>query len=663
MATNTNTENIIVNVESKYKDKGLAELKKILSGTNLAMNNMEKAGKQNSDSFIKLQARTIALNQKINDLKKSYTDVGNATKTVHANTEKFSGNIKGLASSLPMVGLGLAGVGAAIVKFSIDAFKMGADFQELSSNFVGSAQDLELFRKATAGTVADGGLIQLSNYASDLGVSLKDQALLFSLAEDAGDKYGGTVEDNFQRVINATDGSARGLRAIGIGVKEYNEELEKLLPNNVKNIDDLDAETQQQIRLEAIIKVKGITIDDVNKKQQSNADVIAGLGKLYDQFKISVGLAMNENVKLGDSMEDLTGKTKVAGEGVGRFLSVIGDVYTFFDVTLNPMRWLGYNSTLDMIVNGTEDAIDKIKELLDLQDSARGGFKDNGEDFPPEYKTDKFGKVEIPPEEKASSTKKKYSRSSRGGSTSKDKGLTESEKEKLARQEAILAINSRGEAEFFNLTKIKTPFNQKLLKQSEKIDLNDDWTSAIINAYRDKNGNISKENMKLSQKEIDSFAKLNQTQDGEEQSSTLLADSETIYQNISSLMNVLNVGTDTFVSKLLAGFGAAYQVLGIVGSILSFIPGGGIISKAFGARASGGMVNAGQTYLTGERGIELFTPSVSGMIHNNSQTNKLMNQSLNKSNPINVYVSSNIDQRYLKVGIEKYNANQKYIRV
>ncbi|MBK9404765.1 MAG: hypothetical protein IPN57_09565 [Ignavibacteria bacterium] len=70
MATNTNTENIIVNVESKYKDKGLAELKKILSGTNLAMNNMEKAGKQNSDSFIKLQARTIALNAKINDLKK-----------------------------------------------------------------------------------------------------------------------------------------------------------------------------------------------------------------------------------------------------------------------------------------------------------------------------------------------------------------------------------------------------------------------------------------------------------------------------------------------------------------------------------------------------------------------------------------------------------------
>ena len=76
---------------------------------------------------------------------------------------------------------------------------MGADFQELRSNFVGSAQDLELFRKATAGTVTDGGLIQLSNYTSDLGVSLKDQALLFSLAEDASDKYGGTVAENFEK--------------------------------------------------------------------------------------------------------------------------------------------------------------------------------------------------------------------------------------------------------------------------------------------------------------------------------------------------------------------------------------------------------------------------------------------------------------------------------
>ena len=92
--------------------------------------------------------------------------------------------------------------------------------------------------------------------------------------------------------------------------------------------------------------------------------------------------------------------------------------------------------------------------------------------------------------------------------------------------------------------------------------------------------------------------------------------------------------------------------------MLKFIPVFGGLFKA-----SGGMVNAGGTYIVGEQGPEILQMSGSGgMVYNNSQTNKLMNQSLNKSNPINVYVSSNIDQKYLKVGIEKYNANQKYIR-
>ena len=40
----------------------------------------------------------------------------------------------------------------------------------------------------------------------------------------------GLLQKILKRVVNATDGSAKGLRAIGIGVKEYNKELEKLLP-------------------------------------------------------------------------------------------------------------------------------------------------------------------------------------------------------------------------------------------------------------------------------------------------------------------------------------------------------------------------------------------------------------------------------------------------
>ena len=48
-----------------------------------------------------------------------------------------------------------------------------------------------------------------------------------------------------------------------------------------------------------------------------------------------------------------------------------------------------------------------------------------------------------------------------------------------------------------------------------------------------------------------------------------------------------------------------------VNAFLSGLPG---IGKFFGGMADGGPVKAGGTYMVGERGPELFTPSVSGMI-------------------------------------------------
>ena len=54
-----------------------------------------------------------------------------------------------------------------------------------------------------------------------------------------------------------------------------------------------------------------------------------------------------------------------------------------------------------------------------------------------------------------------------------------------------------------------------------------------------------------------------------------------------------------------------------VASFLGGLPGG--IGKFFsGTRANGGSVMANKSYLVGERGPELFTPSRSGMISSNS---------------------------------------------
>jgi hypothetical protein len=47
-------------------------------------------------------------------------------------------------------------------------------------------------------------------------------------------------------------------------------------------------------------------------------------------------------------------------------------------------------------------------------------------------------------------------------------------------------------------------------------------------------------------------------------------------------------------------------------------------ARVFQPRANGGPVTAGQTYLVGERGPELFTPATSGRVLNNSQTQQAM---------------------------------------
>jgi len=112
-------------------------------------------------------------------------------------------NIRGeLSSALTsQAGVLIGTVGAwKLFNLSLES----ARFETLKANFQGTTQDIEMFRKATSGTVDDASLIKLSNQASDLGVDLKSQAILFSLAEDAADKYGTSVEDGFQKVVFVT---------------------------------------------------------------------------------------------------------------------------------------------------------------------------------------------------------------------------------------------------------------------------------------------------------------------------------------------------------------------------------------------------------------------------------------------------------------------------
>ena len=109
--------------------------------------------------------------------------------------------------------------------------------------------------------------------------------------------------------------------------------------------------------------------------------------------------------------------------------------------------------------------------------------------------------------------------------------------------------------------------------------------------------------------------------------------------------NPLHVIMDSMGSKPTAG-GNVFQGVtnpdgsnSLVKSLMSFIPGGGLISGLFGGgRAVGGGINAGTTYLVGEKGPELITPQSSSYVHTAAATRSMFGGQT-------IHFSPNIDAR------------------
>lgn len=77
----------------------------------------------------------------------------------------------------------------------------------------------------------------------------------------------------------------------------------------------------------------------------------------------------------------------------------------------------------------------------------------------------------------------------------------------------------------------------------------------------------------------------------------------------------------------------------------------GLVSQAIPARASGGPVSQGQPYLVGEKGPELYVPSSSGTIVNNSKTNAMLGNSgtTNQNVTNNITVTGSDEQSVRRV--------------
>jgi len=137
-----------------------------------------------------------------------------------------------------------------------------------------------------------------------------------------------------------------------------------------------------------------------------------------------------------------------------------------------------------------------------------------------------------------------------------------------------------------------------------------------------------------------------------EQSDETLQNTQTIFSAISQTMSLIGITTDSFLGKLVSGFGTVLTMMEsikAVNSILSFIPG----------FASGGSFAGNSPMWVGEQGKELLFPNTGGYIMNHSDSMRFVNQG-NSNNNVNVYLSGNID---VKAALKKDNKKYRYITI
>jgi hypothetical protein len=286
---------------------------------------------------IEFMARADAYFSKIDQMeartKKAMENMESSSKKVDSSLGSITNSIKNVGMAFG-VGFGIS----EIADFTIQAIKLSMELDVLKSHFSGTSEDIEKLKDATGHTVSEAGLIKLSNQASDLGVSLKNQETLFSVARNAANKYGIDISEAFQKVIYSTEGNMRGLKMLGIQKAEYEQILKSLTMAEGEELKNLDAEEQKRLRLEALVKAAGKNYSDLTSVMQEELermkeykakfeDIQADFGsfllKSWAGFKLLIGgpdamfqyvVNGREALKLQQQISDLEKGKKTADE-------------------------------------------------------------------------------------------------------------------------------------------------------------------------------------------------------------------------------------------------------------------------------------------------------------------------------------------------------------
>lgn len=282
------TQNLKLRITQDVNTNPLKEYQTELRKVGTEQTRLALTGQQNSKQFQDNSRYIQQLKKELNDLKGVMAGFQGKKPLSIFQILEAGENITTIVGGIRTAVSSLGNISAA----SIDA---GLNLKILRENFKGTAEDLQLLKTATAGTVTEAGLIDLSNQATLLNVTLEDQARVLAFVESRFDDFHGNIPAGFEQVLNAVQGSSRGLRNLRIDVAAYTNTLQEMvkarggeleITKDVNgeqdiSISKLPAQEQLTLRLRAALDVMGVSLEDAKNKAKDSKDK-------WDAFKVSM---------------------------------------------------------------------------------------------------------------------------------------------------------------------------------------------------------------------------------------------------------------------------------------------------------------------------------------------------------------------------------------
>jgi len=312
IASTGGNKELVIKIRADAKEAGrtFEDLKKQFFEQSKVLRQMSIDGKQATDAYRNLATQQKALGTVIQQLNREGKGMSPWLTASKYQLAEFYENVTTVTAGVYILG-------KALYDLSKESIEQGAKLKVLRENYKGTADDLELLKKATAGTLTEAQLIPIFNKATEqMKITTNETARLLAYSEDLADKGIGTLTENFGSLTTAILTGGRGLRTLGIDQKQFKEDLAKL---NETALSNATSET-------ASLRVLANVINSETTSRKQKVESIENLQKMYPHIFSNLDKDSEKTKILTGDIDKLT-EAIFAREAAEVFSSAAGKEY------------------------------------------------------------------------------------------------------------------------------------------------------------------------------------------------------------------------------------------------------------------------------------------------------------------------------------------------